>query len=127
LLDFEPFLSSSAVIDRGWAKPGPSGADKPGPFPSKRDAPGAPPPSLESTLDVQSFQLASLALAVCHVVVVVQDRILDPTLLRYAKGVSQIHYRCEDGCFPVSASCMLISNPDLFSSSETGVNLQLRI
>jgi hypothetical protein len=82
LLDFEPFLSSSAVIDRGWAKPGPSGADKPGPFPSKRDAPGAPPPSLESTLDVQSFQLASLALAVCHVVVVVQDRILDPTLLR---------------------------------------------
>jgi hypothetical protein len=29
---------------------------------------------------------------------------------------------CEDGRFPVSASCVSISNPDLLSSSEAGVN-----
>ncbi len=33
-----------------------------------------------------------------------------------------IDYRCEDGRFPVSASCVTIANPDSLSSSETGVN-----
>jgi hypothetical protein len=33
-----------------------------------------------------------------------------------------IDYRCEDGRFPLSVSCVTISNLDLLSSSETGVN-----
>jgi hypothetical protein len=37
-----------------------------------------------------------------------------------------IDYRCEDGRFPVSGSCLTISNPDLLPSSETGVNLGIR-
>ncbi len=37
-----------------------------------------------------------------------------------------IDYRCEDGRFPVCTSCVTISNPDLFSRSETGVNPGLR-
>ncbi len=37
-----------------------------------------------------------------------------------------IDYRCEDGCFPVSASCLTISNPDSLSSSETGNNPGIR-
>jgi hypothetical protein len=32
----------------------------------------------------------------------------------------------EDGCFLVSASCVTISNPDSLSSSETGVNPEIR-
>jgi hypothetical protein len=37
--------------------------------------------------------------------------------------VLTMDYRCEDGCFPVSASCVTISNPNLYNSSETGVIL----
>jgi hypothetical protein len=33
-----------------------------------------------------------------------------------------IDYRREDGHFPVSVSCVTISNPDLLSRSETGVD-----
>ncbi len=35
-------------------------------------------------------------------------------------------YRCEDGSFPVSASCVTISNPNSLSSSGTGVNPGIR-
>ncbi len=35
-------------------------------------------------------------------------------------------YRCEDGRFQVSASCVTISNPDSLSSSDTGVNPGIR-
>ncbi len=38
-----------------------------------------------------------------------------------------IDYRCDDGRFPVSASCVTTSNPDLLSSSEKGVNPEIRI
>ncbi len=31
-------------------------------------------------------------------------------------------YRCEDGRFPMSASCVTISNPDSLSSNASGVN-----
>jgi hypothetical protein len=37
-----------------------------------------------------------------------------------------IDYGCEDGRFPVFASCVAISNPDSLSSSETGVNPGIR-
>ncbi len=37
-----------------------------------------------------------------------------------------IDYRCKDGRFPVSASCLTISNTDSRSSSETGVNHGIR-
>jgi hypothetical protein len=40
--------------------------------------------------------------------------------------VEIIDYRCEYGRFPVSASCVTISNPDLLSSRETGVNPGIR-
>jgi hypothetical protein len=33
-----------------------------------------------------------------------------------------VDYRCVDGRFPVFASHVTISNPDLLSRSETGVN-----
>jgi hypothetical protein len=36
-----------------------------------------------------------------------------------------IDYKCEDGRFPLSASCVTILNPDSLSSSETGVNFEL--
>ncbi len=39
---------------------------------------------------------------------------------------SPIDYRSEDGRSPVFASCVTSSNPDLFSSSETGVNPGIR-
>jgi hypothetical protein len=39
---------------------------------------------------------------------------------------STMDYRCEVGRFLVSANCVTISNPDLLSSSETGVNLGTR-
>ncbi len=32
-----------------------------------------------------------------------------------------VDYRCEAGGLPVFASCVIISNPQLFSSSESGV------
>ncbi len=35
-------------------------------------------------------------------------------------------FRCENGRFPASASYVTISNPDLLSSSETGVNPGIR-
>jgi hypothetical protein len=35
-------------------------------------------------------------------------------------------YRCEGGRFLVSGNCVTISNPDLLSSSETGVNPGIR-
>jgi hypothetical protein len=38
----------------------------------------------------------------------------------------QIEYGCEDGRFPLYASRMTISNPDLLSSSETGVSTGIR-
>jgi hypothetical protein len=43
-------------------------------------------------------------------------------------GEAQWHidYRCEDGRFPVSASCVTISNPDSLSSSGKGVNPGMR-
>jgi hypothetical protein len=31
-----------------------------------------------------------------------------------------IDYRCEDVVYPVSKSCVTISNPDFLSSGETG-------
>jgi hypothetical protein len=31
-------------------------------------------------------------------------------------------YRCEDGRFPVSPSCMTLSNQDLHFNSETGAS-----
>ncbi len=37
-------------------------------------------------------------------------------------AVSTIDYRCEDGSFPKSVSCVNNSNPVLLSSSKTGVN-----
>ncbi len=37
-----------------------------------------------------------------------------------------IDYRCEDGCFLVSTSCMTIANPTLLSSIETVVNPGIR-
>jgi hypothetical protein len=37
-----------------------------------------------------------------------------------------IDYRCEDGRFPVYASCVTISNPDSLYSSETGINPGIR-
>jgi hypothetical protein len=36
------------------------------------------------------------------------------------------NFTCEDGHFPVSTSCVKISNPDLLSSSETGVSSEIR-
>jgi hypothetical protein len=38
------------------------------------------------------------------------------------EALESIDYRCEDGRFPVSASCVVISNPRSLASSETGVN-----
>jgi hypothetical protein len=35
---------------------------------------------------------------------------------------ASIDYRCEDGQFPVSTSCVTISNPDSLSRRETEVN-----
>jgi hypothetical protein len=43
-----------------------------------------------------------------------------------ALGAGTIDYRCEDVSFPMSASCMTILNPDLLSSSETGINPGIR-
>ncbi len=37
-----------------------------------------------------------------------------------------IDYRCEIGRFPVSVSCLTISNPDSLSSSETRINTEIR-
>ncbi len=42
--------------------------------------------------------------------------------LMHTYRCTHIDYRSEDGRFPVSASWMKISNPDLLSSSETWVN-----
>jgi hypothetical protein len=39
---------------------------------------------------------------------------------------AHIAHRCDDGRFPVSASCLTISNPGSPSSSETGVNPGIR-
>jgi hypothetical protein len=44
----------------------------------------------------------------------------------YDRRVQHIDYECEDGRFPVPASCVTISNPNLLSSSETGVNPGIR-
>jgi hypothetical protein len=41
-------------------------------------------------------------------------------------AAEHVDYRCEDGKFPVSASCVPISNPDSLSSSETGVDPEIR-
>jgi hypothetical protein len=35
---------------------------------------------------------------------------------------NSINYKCENGCFLLTADCVTISNPDSLSSSETGVN-----
>ncbi len=35
-------------------------------------------------------------------------------------------YRCEHGRFPLSTNCVTIPNPDLLSSSEAGVNSEIR-
>jgi hypothetical protein len=37
-----------------------------------------------------------------------------------------IDFICQEGCDPVTASCVTISNPGSLSSSETGVNLGIR-
>jgi hypothetical protein len=37
-------------------------------------------------------------------------------------SLGAIDYRCEDGRFSVSTSCVPISDPESLSSSETGVN-----
>jgi hypothetical protein len=39
---------------------------------------------------------------------------------------SSIDYRCEDGRFPVFASCVAILNPNSIFNSETGVNSGIR-
>ncbi len=46
----------------------------------------------------------------------------------YAQGtlIRTIDYRCEDGRFLVSTSCVTISNPDSLCSCATGVNLGIR-
>jgi hypothetical protein len=44
----------------------------------------------------------------------------------YNLCVQCIDYRCEDGRFPVLASCVTISNPNLLSSSDTGVDPGIR-
>ncbi len=57
--------------------------------------------------------------AACHV--------LWPTSQRsITQSIYSIDYRYEDVRFQVSASCITISNLDLFSSSETGVNPAIR-
>jgi hypothetical protein len=40
--------------------------------------------------------------------------------------ITTIDYRCEEGNYPVPSSCLTISNPDLLSSSETGVNSEIK-
>jgi hypothetical protein len=59
---------------------------------------------------------------------VVQKRDVVPTgcYIRTGCIVRTIEYRCEDGCLPVSARCVTISNLDSFSSSETGVDSGIR-
>jgi hypothetical protein len=46
--------------------------------------------------------------------------------LSWCEPVHTIDYRCEDDCCSVTASCVTISNPDLLSSNETGVNPGIR-
>jgi hypothetical protein len=41
-------------------------------------------------------------------------------------SIFTIDNRCEDGRFPASASCVKISNPNSFSSSETRTNSRKR-
>jgi hypothetical protein len=48
------------------------------------------------------------------------------SVFKMRSRVYGIDYRCEDGRFLVSASCVTISNPDSLSSSETGVNPGIR-
>jgi hypothetical protein len=43
-----------------------------------------------------------------------------------APSVLVIDYRCDDGRFALSASCVTISNPDLLSSSEKVINPGIR-
>jgi hypothetical protein len=42
------------------------------------------------------------------------------------KPIITMNHRREDGRSPVSASCVIISNPDWLSSSETEVNPRIR-
>jgi hypothetical protein len=49
-------------------------------------------------------------------------RVLEITGRRLSRDLffSGIGYRCEDGRFPMSASCVAIQNPDSLSSNEKG-------
>ncbi len=50
-----------------------------------------------------------------------------PYGISISKGREAIDYRCEDGRSQVSAvSCVIISDPDSLSSSETRVNFGIR-
>jgi hypothetical protein len=46
-----------------------------------------------------------------------------PEVKSYGKTID---YRCEDGRFPVSTTCVTISNTDMLFSSETEVNPGMR-
>ncbi|CAG0918070.1 unnamed protein product [Notodromas monacha] len=77
LLDFEPFMSSSALVDRMWGK----NAGSSGPAAGKASFQKRDDSLIETSLDVQSLQTAALALMTCHIVMVVQDRVLDPAVV----------------------------------------------
>ncbi len=54
-----------------------------------------------------------------------------PVLLLCSSNDTQVaacpvDYRCKDGRFPVSASCVTMSNPDSLSRSKTEVNTGIR-
>jgi hypothetical protein len=54
-------------------------------------------------------------------------QVVQPDWDRPGNGGYSIYYGCEDGRFPMSASCGTFSNPDsLISSSKTGVNPGIR-
>jgi hypothetical protein len=44
-----------------------------------------------------------------------------------SSSIQTIDYRFEDGRFPVSASCVSISNPDSLSSSETTKTVKMNV
>jgi hypothetical protein len=53
---------------------------------------------------------------------------MGPIMKKYEQVMTQsnIDYGSEDGCCPVFASCVTISNPHLLPSGEPGVNLGIR-
>jgi hypothetical protein len=51
----------------------------------------------------------------------------DKLLCFYHPPVSSTDYKCKDDDFPMSASCVMNSNPHSLSSSETEVDPEMRI